>query len=46
MTILHRFDAGTPFECRVRLAELDTLFGSLNASASLAEYYVGPPLIL
>ena len=45
-SILHRFDADTPFENRVRLAELDTLFGSEKASAALAENYVGLPLIL
>lgn len=45
-SILHRFDADTPFESRVRLAELDTLFGSEKASAALAENYVGLPLIL
>ena len=45
-SILHRFDADTPFESRVRLAELDTVFGSEKASAALAENYVGLPLIL
>jgi p-hydroxybenzoate 3-monooxygenase len=45
-SILHRFDADTPFERRVRLAELDTVFGSEKASAALAESYVGLPLIL
>jgi p-hydroxybenzoate 3-monooxygenase len=45
-SILHRFDDDTPFESRVRLAELDTLFGSEKASAALAENYVGLPLIL
>jgi p-hydroxybenzoate 3-monooxygenase len=45
-SILHRFDADTPFESRVRRAELDTLFGSEKASAALAENYVGLPLIL
>lgn len=45
-SILHRFDTDTPFERRVRLAELDTVFGSEKASAALAENYVGLPLIL
>ncbi len=45
-SMLHRFDADTPFESRVRLAELDTVFGSEKASAALAENYVGLPLIL
>jgi p-hydroxybenzoate 3-monooxygenase len=45
-SILHRFSDDTPFESRVRLAELDTLFGSEKASAALAENYVGLPLIL
>jgi p-hydroxybenzoate 3-monooxygenase len=45
-SILHRFSADTPFESRVRLAELDTVFGSEKASAALAENYVGLPLIL
>jgi p-hydroxybenzoate 3-monooxygenase len=45
-SMLHRFDTDTPFESRVRLAELDTVFGSERASAALAENYVGLPLIL
>ena len=45
-SILHRFSDDTPFESRVRLAELDALFGSEKASAALAENYVGLPLIL
>jgi p-hydroxybenzoate 3-monooxygenase len=45
-SILHRFSSDTPFESRVRLAELDTVFGSEKASAALAENYVGLPLIL
>jgi p-hydroxybenzoate 3-monooxygenase len=45
-SILHRFGDDTPFERRVRLAELDALFGSEKASAALAENYVGLPLIL
>lgn len=45
-SILHRFDADTPFESRVRLAELDTVFGSEKAAAALAENYVGLPLVL
>ena len=45
-SILHRFDADTPFESRVRLAELDTVFGSEKAAAALAENYVGLPLIM
>jgi p-hydroxybenzoate 3-monooxygenase len=45
-SMLHRFSSDTPFESRVRLAELDTVFGSEKASAALAENYVGLPLIL
>jgi p-hydroxybenzoate 3-monooxygenase len=45
-SMLHRFDDDTPFESRVRLADLDTVFGSEKAAAALAENYVGLPLIL
>jgi p-hydroxybenzoate 3-monooxygenase len=45
-SMLHKFSSDTPFESRVRLAELDTVFGSEKASAALAENYVGLPLIL
>ena len=45
-SMLHRFSDDTPFESRVRLAELNTVFGSEKASAALAENYVGLPLIL
>ena len=45
-SMLHRFAADTPFESRVRLAELDQVFGSEKASAALAETYVGMPLVL
>jgi len=42
-TMLHRDDAETPFEHRIRMADLDYLAGSRNAQAALAENYVGVP---
>jgi p-hydroxybenzoate 3-monooxygenase len=42
-TMLHRDDTETPFEQRVRMADLDFLAGSRNAQAALAENYVGLP---
>ncbi len=43
--LLHRFDAHTPFERRMQLAELDYLATSRAAMTTLAENYVGLPLI-
>ncbi|MGE0223694.1 MAG: 4-hydroxybenzoate 3-monooxygenase [Acetobacteraceae bacterium] len=45
-SLLHRFDTDTPFQQRMRLAELDQVFSSRSASAALAENYVGLPLVL
>jgi p-hydroxybenzoate 3-monooxygenase len=42
-TMLHRNDAETPFEHRIRMADLDFLASSRNAQAALAENYVGLP---
>jgi p-hydroxybenzoate 3-monooxygenase len=42
-TMLHRNDAETPFEHRIRMADLDYLASSRNAQAALAENYVGLP---
>jgi len=43
-SMLHRFDAHTPFERRLQLAELDYVTSSRAASQALAENYVGLPL--
>ncbi len=45
-SLLHRFSDHSPFERRVQRAELDAIFGSVAASTTLAENYVGLPLIL
>jgi p-hydroxybenzoate 3-monooxygenase len=42
-SMLHRFEAHTPFEQRVQQAELDYVCGSPAGSRSLAENYVGLP---
>ena len=42
-TMLHRDDAESPFEHRIRMADLDFLSGSRNAQAAVAENYVGLP---
>ena len=42
-TMLHRDDGETPFEHRIRMADLDFLAGSRSAQAALAENYVGLP---
>jgi p-hydroxybenzoate 3-monooxygenase len=42
-TMLHRFDADSPFDRRRQIAELDYLTGSRAAMTSLAENYVGLP---
>ena len=44
-TLFHRFDGASDFDRRVQLAELDYVVGSRDASAALAENYVGLPLI-
>ena len=43
-TLFHRFDGASDFDRRVQLAELDYIVGSREASAALAENYVGLPL--
>jgi p-hydroxybenzoate 3-monooxygenase len=43
-TMLHRNDADSPFEQRLRRAELDYIAGSRAAATALAENYVGLPL--
>jgi p-hydroxybenzoate 3-monooxygenase len=43
-TLFHRFDGASDFDRRVQLAELDYVVGSREASAALAENYVGLPL--
>jgi p-hydroxybenzoate 3-monooxygenase len=42
-SLLHRFDAHSPFERRVQQAELDYLFNSVAARTTIAENYVGLP---
>jgi p-hydroxybenzoate 3-monooxygenase len=42
-SLLHRFDAHTPFERRVQQAELEYVAGSLAARTTIAENYVGLP---
>ena len=44
-TLFHRFDGASDFDRRVQLAELDYVVNSRDASAALAENYVGLPLI-
>jgi p-hydroxybenzoate 3-monooxygenase len=44
-TMLHRFHDAGPFGHRVQLAELDYVTGSRAASTTLAENYVGLPLM-
>ncbi len=41
--LLHRFADASPFDARVRRAELDYLLGSEAAKTALAENYVGLP---
>ncbi len=43
-TLFHRFDGASDFDRRVQLAELEYVVGSREASAALAENYVGLPL--
>jgi p-hydroxybenzoate 3-monooxygenase len=42
-SLLHRFEAHTPFERRVQQAELEYVAGSLAARTTIAENYVGLP---
>jgi p-hydroxybenzoate 3-monooxygenase len=42
-TLLHRFDAHSPFERRVQEAELEYVAGSLAARTTIGENYVGLP---
>jgi p-hydroxybenzoate 3-monooxygenase len=44
-TLMHRFDNHTPFERRVQLAELDYVTGSRAGMTTIAEQYVGLPLM-
>ena len=44
-TLMHRFDSHSPFERRMQLAELDYLTGSRAGMTTLAENYVGLPLL-
>jgi p-hydroxybenzoate 3-monooxygenase len=43
-SMLHRFDADTPFDRRRQLAELDYVTGSRAGATTLAENYVGLPM--
>jgi p-hydroxybenzoate 3-monooxygenase len=43
-SLLHRYEADSPFDQRRQMAELDYLVSSEAASKSLAENYVGLPL--
>ena len=42
-TMLHVDESESPFEHRIRMADLDFLSGSRNAQAAVAENYVGLP---
>ncbi len=44
-TLLHRFDSHSPFEARMQLAELDYLTSSKAGMTTIAENYVGLPLL-
>ena len=44
-TLMHKFETYTPFEQRMQQAELDYLTSSHAAAATLAENYVGLPLL-
>ena len=43
-TLFHRFDGASDFDRRMQLAELEYVVGNRDASAALAENYVGLPL--
>jgi p-hydroxybenzoate 3-monooxygenase len=42
-SLLHRFEAHTPFERHLQQAELEYVAGSLAARTTIAENYVGLP---
>jgi len=42
-SLLHRFEAHSPFERRVQQAELEYIAGSIAAQTTIAENYVGLP---
>ena len=44
-TLMHRFENHTPFERRMQLAELDYLASSRAGMTTIAENYVGLPLL-
>jgi len=44
-SMLHKSDTGNPFDCRRQLAELEYVTNSRAAMTSLAENYVGFPLL-
>jgi p-hydroxybenzoate 3-monooxygenase len=44
-TLMHKFDDHTPFEQRVQIAELDYVTGSKAGMTTIAEQYVGLPLM-
>jgi len=44
-TLMHRFDSHSPFERRMQLAELDYLTTSRAGMTTIAENYVGLPLL-
>jgi p-hydroxybenzoate 3-monooxygenase len=44
-SLLHRFDTDTPFDRRRQLAELEYIVSSRAAAQTLAENYVGLPMV-
>jgi p-hydroxybenzoate 3-monooxygenase len=42
-SLLHRFEAQSPFERRMQQAELEYVAGSLAARTTIGENYVGLP---
>ena len=42
-SLLHRFEAHTPFERQLQYTELEYLLGSKAARTTVAENYVGLP---
>ena len=44
-TLMHRFDTHSPFEARMQDAELDYLTSSTAGMTTIAENYVGLPLV-
>jgi p-hydroxybenzoate 3-monooxygenase len=45
-SLMHKFDGATAFERKMQVAELDYLTGSRIAMTTIAENYVGLPLVL